>query len=209
MKRLKLALLAIGISAMAASADTIVFTATSNGFALSMHVAGVDSQGDTIDATFLPGDIASVPNCGCAPGTPIQVIEGWDGVGTAIVNGVTYSTFFNLIGGNEGGLTTINGVMPPITGAPGSHVDVTFPITWNMDVFFYTNVVIGSPPSFVELKGSGVGTASADMLILDDGILTYNGDNFSYASTPEPSTGIMLGLGLIVGIGVRRKAAVK
>jgi hypothetical protein len=203
MKQLKLAFLAIGIFAMDASADTISFTATSNGSGFTMHVTGVDSSGDNIDATFGNADIVSVPFCPCLPGSTIQVIDGWNGGGTATVNGVNYSANISTIGGNEGGGTFINGVLPPFTGLDGSESLVTLPINWSMDIFFYTQEPNGIIDTLFELKGSGVGTASADLLNMQG---LYWGDHFSYASAPEPSTGMMLGMGLIAGIVVRRKA---
>ena len=188
------------------NANTISqFTANSNGDALWMNVVGTDNQGDSITATYRPGDIASVPECSCAPGQLVSVVEGWDGAGNASINGVGYSGVSNIMGSNEGGLTYISGYLPPITALVGSQVIVTFPITWSFDIFFWSNTP--NPTIIFELAGMGAGMATANMTIMEGGeggnVPYYSGYNFNYdtntntpANVPEPSTLGMMGMGM-------------
>ncbi len=152
--------------------------ASSDGYALTMQITD-----GAMSATFNPGDLASVPNCSCASGAAISVIEAWDG--TAIVNGAKYG---------EGGFTHISGSLPQIGAfVAGTKQTVWFPISWDYDVLLF------SGGSTVEMKDSGSGMGWANLTILQDqGPAYYSGVNFDYSSAvPEPFSFGTVAFGLL------------
>ena len=195
---------------MLANASSITFgTAVSNGSSLTVQISGFDDAGHSIHATFSPTDISLVPNCSCSSGEFIQASEAGNMMGLATVSGLPYSPGSPPFGYNEGGSILITGFLPTI--APpyvaGLPTLISFPISYNIDVFFYTWSGNQATTLF-ELRGAGSGTAYASLTIQDTGSKSYSGQYFQYSISnsvpepstvvPEPSTVVMIFSGLMV-----------
>jgi hypothetical protein len=209
MKLAKLTLSALLFCAAVASADTITEFTVLYSQEPTVHIVGTDSAGDSIDATFTDDD--TVPDvCPCIPGHTIHVLPGLGGVGFALINGVGYGGTL-WTGTNELGTVVIDGgPLPPITDPAGTHLFVTFPITWSFNVSLRQQGAVPFEVSTLfNLQGSGTGIAFADMDILDQGggNLVYEQDSaMTFTSVPEASTGALLALGL-AGLTLRKRAS--